>query len=929
MTTVINTNLASLFAQNSLSNAQNNLATSVQRLSSGLRINSAKDDAAGLAIAQNMQSQINGTNQSIQNLNDATNLLQTADSSLSTIQDMLLRLKQLSTQGYDGSLSTTQKADIVQQMKDLNSEINATASRTSFNGINLLTSGSSIDQVNSDVKAGSTLSNVAVAVKNTVAGTDGLGVYAVGGGAGANANLGDTVAAGGVNSTFTINLDPSKQAYTPGTYTLSNVGANLTLTGTFKGQSMSQTVTVAQADGNSAGGAANPINQTLNFDNFGISIDLTSHVASGYSETGDVLATAIVNKGLNGAGTASTIQVAGQGSAISDVRLSGAAPGTYTLSYGATGSIADLGLPKSIAGQVTANAAGVLKNVQLNGGSGTGAYGDVAYDASGNITGISLRTAGTGYKAGDVLSVAVLNADASAGLANSVVAPTSTYSAGAGAVTATSTVDTLHFGAQGLADGQSISINGRTFTASGGSVTTAALVTAIAADAHTAGDNIVVGGAYSNTPVSKVASGGNQIVLTQALGANAHLTLPSGGTGGNGLINSSGIITSVDSGATGLATASASASVTTVTFASGMTAGDTMTIGGQTLTATQDMTATQVRTSWLSGAITGYGSFNGSTFTHATTVGAGNGTTTLTFTDASSVGSDVPLGSISVVDNNKNKAHSALSGIVVKDLSVTGGNHLLTLSGSVNGTATTQTVDLANGANGFWNTANNSKTIDFSSFGVAFDVNSFQNVTGDNIGQALAALNPGSKDYGLTSTGTPGQIIVGQGNNSRLDFQSGAASSAFISIDTLNVQTGTTGATAGSSGAMMTVGTDITGVGAAGAVAAGTLGTLGANDTISAWQTAFKNTSAAIDAAIDYVSTARSTYGSQMNRLGYISSNLTAQTTNLQNSRSAITDTNFASETAALTKGQIMQQAATAMLAQANQMPNVILSLLK
>ena len=127
----------------------------------------------------------------------------------------------------------------------------------------------------------------------------------------------------------------------------------------------------------------------------------------------------------------------------------------------------------------------------------------------------------------------------------------------------------------------------------------------------------------------------------------------------------------------------------------------------------------------------------------------------------------------------------------------------------------------------------------------------------------------------------------------------------------------------------MTVGTDITGVGAAGAVAAGTLGTLGANDTISAWQTAFKNTSAAIDAAIDYVSTARSTYGSQMNRLGYISSNLTAQTTNLQNSRSAITDTNFASETAALTKGQIMQQAATAMLAQANQMPNVILSLLK
>ena len=99
MPTVINTNLASLFAQNSLNNAQNNLAQSVQRLSSGLRINSAKDDAAGLSIAQNMQSQINGTNQSVQNLNNATNLLQVADNSLATIQDMLLKLKQLATQG--------------------------------------------------------------------------------------------------------------------------------------------------------------------------------------------------------------------------------------------------------------------------------------------------------------------------------------------------------------------------------------------------------------------------------------------------------------------------------------------------------------------------------------------------------------------------------------------------------------------------------------------------------------------------------------------------------------------------------------------------------------------------------------------------------------------------------------------------------------
>ncbi len=138
MPTVINTNLASLYAQNNLSNAQNNLALSVQRLSSGLRINSAKDDAAGLAISQNMQGQINRINQSVRNLNDATNLMQVADSSLGTIHDMLLRMKQLSVQGYDGSLSGKQRSNLVDEITQLNTEINQTSVRTLYNGNSLL-----------------------------------------------------------------------------------------------------------------------------------------------------------------------------------------------------------------------------------------------------------------------------------------------------------------------------------------------------------------------------------------------------------------------------------------------------------------------------------------------------------------------------------------------------------------------------------------------------------------------------------------------------------------------------------------------------------------------------------------------------------------------------------------------------------------------
>jgi flagellin len=138
MSTVINTNLASLYAQNNLSNAQNNLATSVMRLSSGLRINSAKDDAAGLAISQSMQAQILSVNQSRRNLNDATNLIQVADTSMSTIQEMLLRIKQLGTQGYDGSLSASQRTQIVDEINELNTEINNTATRTKFNGNSLI-----------------------------------------------------------------------------------------------------------------------------------------------------------------------------------------------------------------------------------------------------------------------------------------------------------------------------------------------------------------------------------------------------------------------------------------------------------------------------------------------------------------------------------------------------------------------------------------------------------------------------------------------------------------------------------------------------------------------------------------------------------------------------------------------------------------------
>jgi len=545
MPTVINTNLASLFAQNSLSSAQNNLAQSVQRLSSGLRINSAKDDAAGLSISQNMQSQINGTNQSIRNLSDATNLLQVSDSSLSTVQDMLLRMKQLSTQGYDGSLNGNQRLNLVQEMKELNAEINATASRTEFNGIKLLSQGGTTDQVNSDIKAGVALVTTAVTVAAS-------GVMADG-------NLAPTVG----TATVSVALDPEALIKLPGAYTFKAVGDQLTLNGTVDGVQTAQTLTVAAAPADFA--TTKLTQQSLNFDRFGITLNLSATAAANTPITGAVLAAAVVAEGGTG-----VLTINGNTSQITSTSVTGAAAGTYTIT----------------------NNAGVL-----------------------------------------------------------------------------------------------------------------------------------------------------------------------------------------------------------------------------------------------------------------------------------------------------------------------------TMAGTINGQAVTQAVTLAAGV------ANTTQTVNFSAFGISFDIRSYQAHTAANLGTAIAALNVGG--------GTAGEFIVSQGANSALKFQSGANSDAFIQINTRNILTASTGAYAGTATEMLTLGTRIT------SSAAGNLGALTKDTSIDVWQTAFRNAAAAVDNALEYISTERSTYGAQSSRLSYISTNLQAQSTNLQNSRSAIMDTDFASETAKLTKGQIMQQAATAMLAQANQMPNVILSLLK
>jgi flagellin len=130
----VNTNIASLNAQRNLTGSQSTLNTSLQRLSSGLRINSAKDDAAGLAISNRMTSQINGLNQAARNANDGISLAQTAEGALDEVTSMLQRMRELAVQSVNGTNSSSDRASLDAEFNELVSEIERVADTTTFNG---------------------------------------------------------------------------------------------------------------------------------------------------------------------------------------------------------------------------------------------------------------------------------------------------------------------------------------------------------------------------------------------------------------------------------------------------------------------------------------------------------------------------------------------------------------------------------------------------------------------------------------------------------------------------------------------------------------------------------------------------------------------------------------------------------------------------
>jgi len=168
----INTNVAALFAQNSLKVNERAQSSAMQQLSTGSRVNSAKDDAAGLAIGQSMTAQIRGLNQAVRNLNDGISMVQTAEGAMTEVSNMLQRMRELAVQSSNATYSTTQRGYMQTEFDALSTQISKVGNETQWNGMNLLASG----VTSFAFQAGAAASQTITATLTTVMTASGLSI---------------------------------------------------------------------------------------------------------------------------------------------------------------------------------------------------------------------------------------------------------------------------------------------------------------------------------------------------------------------------------------------------------------------------------------------------------------------------------------------------------------------------------------------------------------------------------------------------------------------------------------------------------------------------------------------------------------------------------------------------------------------------------
>jgi flagellin len=396
MPSIINTNMNSLMAQGNLANSQNSLSTAIERLSSGLQINSAADNAAGYAIAARMTSQINGDTQAAANANDGVSLAQTAQGDLGTISNDLQTIRTLAVQSANGTNSASDRQSLNAQAQQMISEIDRVAQSSAFNGVNLLDGTFTNQQFQVGANAGQTISITAIASARTSA-------------------LGASYSAAVTGAATTA-------ALSAGDLTLNGVSISASVAGSGNGQSADSAYAIAQAINASSGSG---VTATAN---------ATSVSGTAPAATGAIAASAFTINGVNVGAIAAGGTAGAQGanvaaainliSAATGVSATAAASGAVTLTASdgrditVAGTVTDTGLTAATTNGTVALSSTSVSGITVGGtapGNGGFTAGTTAATLSGtSLANIDLSTVAGSNTALNSIDAAITTVDSTA-----------------------------------------------------------------------------------------------------------------------------------------------------------------------------------------------------------------------------------------------------------------------------------------------------------------------------------------------------------------------------------------------------------------------------------------------------------------------------------------------------------------------------------
>jgi flagellin len=822
MAAFINTNISSLNAQRNLNSSQGALQTSLQRLSSGLRINSAKDDAAGLAIADRFSTQIRGLNQAVRNANDGISLSQTAEGALGEIGNNLQRIRELAVQAANSTNSDSDRAAINQEVQQRLQEIDRTSSQTSFNGQKILDGSFGNANFQVGANAGETIGiDLNTSMRNAAIGKIATTTSAALGASATNGHIdvtstalnygtaGSAATAGNISFTASTFNFSAATAYVAGTSTAQDVnGAHDFSVGTtqvdansvFGGGAVTDfdysAANLAQFDVNIAGSTTATVGITLN-QSYASGADVATAIQSQIRATAgneDVSVSfaggnyTITNTGKAGAGNAITITNTDANAIDADRDFSAATVNNGTVGVASTAATMTIDGTNITLNGNHANPGDVAAELTTKmQASALGAGYSAALDGNGDIV-ITNATGGT-----NTTAVAITNVDANA--------------AAAGFANSTGTAGTAAAGGNPAA----LTIDG----------------TAVTLDA-----NYLSFDGLSSALQTKLGSG---FEVTNT-GGNINIARTTTGAASTA-VNISGADANAQAGLTlGGATATGTAGANAVTTTNG-----TFFVDGNSVTLDQNYADQDALAADIASQLTGYTATNNAGVISIAKTGSA-AAVNITGADTNATAGGFAFG-------------SGVAGVAGGSISLASGNF------SVNGTSITGnfTDDSATGG----------KT---ATEKLAESINK-------NVQNVYASVDSGK----LVLSSSSDLTLGGTQATGSLGFASTTAAASNGSLDDAN--------------------------------------TLTVDDALSTLQR--------VDAALTTVNSLRSTFGAVQNRFESVISNLSSTSENLSAARSRIQDADFASETAILTRGQILQQAGTAMLAQANSLPNGVMALLR